>query len=636
MSDQDTIKTVAIYPPIGIARIGNAPEEFYFAPEIPGQPAQSENGFKDSQGRVKKQVVRFRIYGLNQEGQVVRELTGDDAEIEWRVHIANRKAVWYEFNNALDLVELAIPSKFRNANTSDRQKLIIDPGSRTISGKNIRGEPYRLAGGKFFDKEVPLGELRTDDKGRLLFFGGDGISASIDGSRATTFANNDGWHDDICDGPVRATVKYNGQIFEAEPAMVAVTPPNYGQGLYGVVTLYDVVLDLFIRENWLQKPAKPNFWQHIYPIFERLTQTQWVNAGFFFLFGENSPSDLTDPALQQQLSDPSATAQSLRQRLFEWFRDPSSNLSQPAQIPPFYGDAFGDYTDLNSVDLSLTVTQFQWLKQWAAGDFTTDPPPTWRDFAQMPPAAQAEALTIAPLEECLGGPFHPGIELTWTLRVLLMWSQPFRLKILSEGESPQDDFGTLLSPQNALATGGPLDGSGPGTLTRWLGIPWQTDEASCLSGYTPSTYLPLPSFWAARVPNQVLSEDSFKRLSDPNLNIAQRLKHFDYRQDWLRDLGTQYASKINAMVARWHQLGIVVEHELPEASQPSFLPTQLWVESDREPFTQGDPSFEQVKRAETADEQQIERAETILTRVAGKVPDERSKQERVLFKRDER
>lgn len=638
MSAPDSIQKVAIYPPIGIARIGNAPTDFYLAPEIPGKPSQVEGGYKDSQGRIKKQVVRFRIYGLDGDGQVVKELTADESEIQWRVHVANRKAAWYQFNNALDLGGLGIPSALRNATIRNeaRQKLIIDPGRRTISGKNVSGQPYHLTGGKFFDQEVSLGEIRTDERGRLLVFGGDGHSASYDGRPADTFANNEGWHDDVCDGPVRATVKYNGQTLEAEPAMVVVTPPNYGQGLYGVVTMYDVVLDLFIRENWVKGPKRPNFWQHIYPIFERLTQTQWVNTGFFFLFGKNSPSDLTEPELVKQLSNPSDAAKPVRLKLWEWFRDPESERYKPAQIPPFYGDAFGEYENLNPVDLTVTITQYRWLKQWAAGEFTTEQPQVWQSFEQIPPHVQAESLTIAPLEECLGGPFHPGIEITWPLRVLLMWDKPFRLKILPEEKVPKDDFGPLLAPKMVLESGGPLDGSGPGTLTRWLGVPWQTDEASCLSGYDPSTYLPLPSFWAARVPNQVLSEDSFKRLTDTTLNIAQRLKHFHYRQDWLRDFGTQYVTKINRMVAQWHQLGILARHEAANEARDPFLPTTLWVESDRGPFIQSDPSFEQVKRAEEADEQKIEQAETILTRVAGKVPEERTRRQRPLFRRDER
>lgn len=96
------ITRVAVYPPIGIARVGNSPEH-YLAPEVPGLPAFSPGGYKDADGRVKKQVVRFRIYGFNEAGEVVREITADEAEIEWRVHVANHKAAWYQFNNALDL-----------------------------------------------------------------------------------------------------------------------------------------------------------------------------------------------------------------------------------------------------------------------------------------------------------------------------------------------------------------------------------------------------------------------------------------------------------------------------------------------------------------------------------------------------
>ena len=69
-----------------------------------------------------------------------------------------------------------------------------------------------------------------------------------------------------------------------------------------------------------------------------------------------------------------------------------------------------------------------------------------------------------------------------------------------------------------------------------MGVPWQTDEASCLAGYDLSTYLPLPSFWAARVPNEVLSEKAYFRVLDEQLPMAQRLKHMNYRQFWLRDI----------------------------------------------------------------------------------------------------
>lgn len=601
---KDQISSVAIYPPIGIARIGNS-DEYFLASDLPGvapDPKGPDN-FKDGDQRVKKQVARFRVYAFNAKGEVIDELTvGKEVSIDWRVHVANIKAAWYQFNNALDLEGYAIPSTVRNGDIkgSDRENLAITPSPVTISGKNKKGKKYHFDDGEFFGKQVKLGEVRTDYEGRLLFFGGDGKSASKDNKPAITFANNDGWHDDTCDGIVRATVTIGGKKFEAKPAMVAVTPPDFGPGLYGVVTMNDVVQDLFIREMNYPDSAKDclNFWEHIYPMLERMTNTQWVNHGFFMLFGKNSPSDFTDPELLKRLSNPSNKFKKDRQRVFNWFRDPESKEYTPAKVPPFYGDAFGEYAAIALTDLPITITQYQRLKRWAKGDFDNTKPPKQKAFENLTPAEQINALNQAPMEECLGGPFHPGIELTWPMRVKRMWESPYRLKVLPEGQAVKLNYGTYLSPAIALGKNGPLAHSGPGSLTRWLGVPWQTDEASCLSGYDTSLYLPLPSFWAARVPNQVLSQDSYLRMADGKVPIAQRLKHFDFRQDWLRDFGSAYQKKINLMIAEWHELGIIskVKQDIPN-NKEGYLPEIVWKETGRH-FSENDPTFKQVKYAE--------------------------------------
>jgi hypothetical protein len=607
MIKNENIHSVAIYPPVGIARIGNS-EEYYFASDLPGQIEKPAGGYKDADGKVKKQVARFRIYGFNEAGKVVRELTADEATIDWRVHVANVKSAWYEFNNALDLTGYAIASQFRNADVTgdERKVLVINPGMKKISGKNQKGKPqYALTGGKFYDIPVPLGKIETDAKGRLLFFGGDGHSASYNNEAPTTFANNVGWHDDTSDGTIRATVTYKGKKMEAEPAMVAVTPPNFGPGLFGVITMYDVVLNLFIEQfNYPDPAAKVlNFWEHIYPVLERMTNTQWVNQGFFMLFGKNSPSDFTNKELLSKLSDPSEEAKPERMRVFNWLRNPNSTEAEPKKVPPFYGDGFGDYTQIALDDLPLTNTLYKWFERWANGDFVAKKTKPVTSFDALSAQEQINALNIAPFEECLGGPFHPGIELTWPLRNKIMWNKPFRLNVLPEGELPNLNFGPLLSPAIALGPNGPIAASGPGSLTRWLGVPWQTDEASCLSGYDTTTYLPLPSFWAARVPNQVLSEDSYARMSDTNINIGQRLKHFDYRQDWLREFGTQYLSKINHMVNEWHDLGIIVETDAVN-QKSELLPDKVWKET-KLIYSGIDPTMEQVRYAEGVVEKKL-------------------------------
>lgn len=618
--DKNNIHSLSIYPPIGIARIGNSPS-YFLASEVPGVPPTPAHGYKDAEGRIKKQAVKFRVYAFDKAGAPLGEVTQEIGTINWHVHVANVKAAWYEFNNALDLPMAGIPSAYRNSGEKDRSQLAIKPSPVEISGANVQGDNYQFDDGTFYGTPVNLGQVETDDQGRLIFVPGSGDAASKDNKPPTTFANNEGWHDDTCDGVIRATVEINGTSLEAKPAMVAVTPPNFGPGLFGVVTMNDVVQDLFIREMNYPDPAEEGvvFYEHIYPMLERMTNTQWVNEGFSMLFGHNSPSDFTNPELRAMLENPSEEFQDLRKTIFAWFRDPSSQKYEPQQVPAFYGDGFGEYQGLAIVDLPITQTQYNRLQKWSLGDFKTGEPIAPKPFEALDLKAQLDALNQAPLEECLGGPFHPGIELTWPMRVKIMWEAPYRLNVVAKGEDTPLHFGPLLSPQIALSAHGPLSKSGPGALTRWLGVPWQTDEASCLSGYNPSTYLPLPSFWAARVPNQVLSEDGFHRLNDAAVNIGQRLKHFDYRQDWLRDLGTQYLSKINKMVHRWHFLGIIAKHEINIEDDSGLLPAVAWVESGR-PLPKADPSFEQVEYAEETipaaikAAQQDEQAETFAAR----------------------
>ena len=168
-----SIVRAAIHPSIGVARLGNSPEEYFLAPEVVDPPPQPPRFYRDASGALKRQAVRFRIYGLNAQGQVVAELTQSNAEITWNVHLANKKAAWYQFQIALDIPEAdsAPHSYLRNITVSDRSNLVIDPGSREITGVNIRsGSLYAFDTGQFMGKPVYLGEVRTDEQGRLMVF----------------------------------------------------------------------------------------------------------------------------------------------------------------------------------------------------------------------------------------------------------------------------------------------------------------------------------------------------------------------------------------------------------------------------------------------------------------------------------
>lgn len=109
-----------------------------------------------------------------------------------------------------------------------RKKLIVDPGPKSIARYLERDAvPVPLVG-KFQGSlpnasdavNVTLGELRTDDVGRLVFIGGSGVARSVQGTGAATklvqpeivtnFDNFD-WIDSICDGWVDVQVEHAGR-----------------------------------------------------------------------------------------------------------------------------------------------------------------------------------------------------------------------------------------------------------------------------------------------------------------------------------------------------------------------------------------------------------------------------------------
>ena len=101
------IVRAAIHPAIGVARIGNSKDAYYIGPEVTDPGPTTYGGNRDSSGAILRQAARFRIYGYNAAGEIVGEIDANDAniDIEWRVHVANRKAAWYQFDRALDIPE---------------------------------------------------------------------------------------------------------------------------------------------------------------------------------------------------------------------------------------------------------------------------------------------------------------------------------------------------------------------------------------------------------------------------------------------------------------------------------------------------------------------------------------------------
>ena len=446
-------KTYRIHPAIGIARVGDSPDEFLIGPEAPGVPASlakpgstggSNGKYKDKQGRVKRQAARFRIfeYTLNDAGVVtqVKEITAKDAQIEWEVHLTNRKAAAVEF-----------PKGKRRNDGVPENRLIIDAGAQKIAGSK---QGMKRLQSRFMDAvDVPLGDLLTDDAGRLIVLGGFGKSQSVPAHRPLKeFANNDGWCDDVSDGPVRAKVRLTGSsdTITADSAWIIVTPPDFAPALENVITMYDVVYAMTakVADKSLKVTAtsKVSFTKDIYPLLRRISKLHFVSPKVSEGHAPQSSGNFAERL--QTLSSNKKEALNARNHVFQRLRDPKGEGGNMPKFP------LPDDPDVKG--RSVTDVQYKRMQRWAQGKFDADwpgPEPPSSPLDKLPEAEKPSALDRVALEACVGGPFYPGIEAGQIMLEDVTYDKkrPFRI--------------------NAQLPAG--------ALTARMAVPWQADFHEC-------------------------------------------------------------------------------------------------------------------------------------------------------------
>jgi hypothetical protein len=571
-----------IHPSIGIARVGDEPTKFFIGPERPlagntGQDAGVGSNvppFRDG-GKIKRQAARFRLFHYP-PGLPAEELNLDHpqvAEIEWTVHLANRKAAFFEFQGQTGAAGpfspgTSPPRRNRTIPAADRDtKLVIDPGPRSIKGATAGPVKFDSTSGNWPKDSggAPvinfLGELQTDSKGRLLVLGGRGTSASsnalpVDPVQKTElaargfagppvgaarppapllqYANNDTWFDDISDGPVTAKVKLkSGKSITVQfPGWVLVGPPDFAPEIRSVISLYDTMYDVAARE--LPTPAppfyspldladlkalkdsmagtpgfKPEFFFDIQPI---------IQAGFFARFVHKPLQSHHGSLTMSNLQSPLPADQPSRDFLFSFLRPPAGNTMYslgPGSMPFLFGDKYFDAGDPKRV-AAVTRTQHHIVKLWKDGDFVVG-------GGGPSPLITPEGLDRASLESCVGGAFFPGIECSWLVREKGLYSEPFRIK---HG-----------------ATVGSLT-VGPGFFSQQMALPWQADFMDCAKDNGLGTFF---GWWPAQRP-----DDVYTSAADAAAEINMVA--------WARGVpaalprGQTHAN----MVLRWNKLGFVV------------------------------------------------------------------------------
>ena len=607
------ITQAAVFPPIGFSRVGNA-DSWYLAPEVPGLAPEPEGGFKDGDSAIKKQVQRFRVYGFDEQGRVVRELTAEDAEITWSVRVANTKGAWYGFSNPLDRGDDApgIPGALRNqiVPLEDRDKsLVIDSGDVEIAGPaaNESGtdDRYHLAGTFWDELPVTLGHLRTDDAGRLMVFPGDGVAASaLEQNPITDFTNNDGWHDDWADGWVKATVTLaDGTSLECEPGWVVCCGPNFAPQIPPLVTLHDTIREVMVGLGFEAQPTPPySFRRDLLPFFQRLGLMQWVSAADFLNINWPKIKDFSDPEYLRVLADPSEAAREAREAVLAAVRDPADETPSQDQLPYNLGDGV-NYASSPDYWFKIPQSQYDILTAWAAGNFVNDlddaEADSVRSLDDLPLAQHPEALTRAALEPCSGGAFHPGVEITWPIRHPELFRGPdetifpWRIAIGSRPQLSQF-LGFQLNPTNVFGgtdgngTDSPIGPQMPGDLTRWMGVPWHGDAFSCQYVLTEQDF-PIPTWWPALLPVDILPEEFYEQVMRADLPEEMRTQFFANRVHWSRGVSgigyhadASYYDGLKHMLTLWTQMGMVVRRPGPtDSDAPEGLPDEMYVEVQR-------------------------------------------------------
>jgi hypothetical protein len=332
-----------------------------------------------------------------------------------------------------------------------------------------------------------------------------------------------------------------------------------------VVSLYDLLWDLAVRlrlpfqsgsdpvlQNLVaQRQAwqdatndfalayQPSFLEHIYPILSRALAAYDVHV----TIRRDAHATFADwPRLSRASDD---TLQ-MRQAVFKRVRNPNSDAVDRMNMPRGLGD---DYTSLDDFEnsvvdaplpgafLSLTKVQYALLKAWAEGRFKEDW--TFGDVTYAPIPAPSpvtpHGLDCAALENCVGGPFYPGIETSWLIRRPELYAAAFRLK----------ESGFAIGPLAFQA----------GFFSQQMALPWHADFYDCHKEDHTTDDAPEPlvyMWWTAQRPDDIRSEEDgpFRRWVEP----------FDAFKEPEADDPDDLANlaRFEQMRTRWPELSFIV------------------------------------------------------------------------------
>lgn len=677
-----TIAKYKIHPAIGIARLGNSPTDFYISPETTGglpiacdasgNTTKDSSGhektvssFKDAHGLIKRQAARFRIYVYDDKHPEGRELKiGDEiignatrgklVDVKWTAYLANKKSAWYQFRELEGENGYAPDHPLRNADVTQNQKrqnLITDPGPQSVYGFAANGKtsaaftrgqnpgyaqtfpPTGLLPNEVDSLGAVMTNVDPNKHPRLLVLGGFGNSGSTRPPVIENYVNNDGWFDDISDGPVTATLIYyseddqkNMSVEVSDPSWVIVGYPRYAPQITDMITMDDLITDLNVQQfgtnpylygtapfntatpvdcsdasalNTWRRRAKqynpdyyPYFFRDIWPILQRPYYMQFTTAvlgisnaahdtgpqGDFFVDWMAAPPD------KETGADP---FKARRQFVFGMLREEGEeNLYYNHHVPegtamynkPLMPLLCGDNPLSNTLPskfLRLTDTQLFMLKQWAIGKFINEKSEDFKDDQAKLPVRKGEELDRGVLSNALGGAFCPGAETCWIMRNPAIYSSPYRIN-----QNPA--FLGLIFNMPVLSLMPKMsDGLEPGDITKYSGVPWQSDFNECSFNMTDITFEDWNELYPESVGNTLLpqmQQDQYvlwwpshrpmqvyvpkEQRSDPK--NPKKVTYSYTQAQWSRGIQQTQAGDLK-MVTEWSKLGFLIRNSDPKS-----------------------------------------------------------------------
>jgi hypothetical protein len=489
---------------------------------------------RDAEQNPCRQAARFRIYAYDTPqtqypstdgGREVK--IGDTVngkvikDIVWQVHLANKKANNYTITSIVNgkkteegmaayeggnLPPLRNPDIPGSPSSPDRiTQLVIDAGPRALasSTNGTRTLAFNAATPSSYVNPsaaittIPdypisfpddhftmfnprgvidtLGEMTIEaNTGRLIVAGGYGRASGImtNGKppSLSDAIDNDGWFDDTSDGPVTARIIFtDGSTASVVHGWVVCTDPGFAPQTRNVVSTWDDVYSTWVEQLNLIPGLFANgsyntgysasFEDDVLPIFHGALLQQW---------NTNLPSQAVKGHQYVASIKPSDNPQEKIPNLTSLIRDPnaSNESGQGVKMPLALGDAQKSF-------LSLTTTQYFLLMQWYKG----------KSVADAQTIGAGEKLDQVVLENCLGGRYSPGIDLTFIVRDSNFYAQqwqgttgPFRINL-----QPLD-YSTVKAGQPFLQEGYiPLRTAAvePGDVCKFMSLPWHTDYNSC-------------------------------------------------------------------------------------------------------------------------------------------------------------